>query len=547
MRQNGLTKWPILNVAFTLLPQFAYTRSPFVKRDGAAGRVFALYPFSPICIEYGVMMRFFRACVRPSTFATSQKVVRSTMPAARALAISGVCAFVVAGCMSTSSDNGGGGDGINDAALGVAASPRVTDQETNLPRGGGRAQVGRPYRIGGQLYTPRVDDDYDEVGIASWYGRAFHGRLTANGEVYDMHTLSAAHPTLPLPSYVRVTNTENNHSVVVRVNDRGPFSRNRIIDLSQRAADVLDFRHDGVARVRVQYIEQARLDGQDVEWLEASAQINGVPVGGAGNTLFASAAPRDPVPAPIAAPNQTAFVATSDVAPTAQVRSEPARAGFLESLFGTQQAPQPAFQRTPQPAAQPAFVPANGAPIDLSPPTAALSQPAYVAPTFAPAPAGLVPNAPIPSVAIGYDAISLSDGFTQRNQSALAQRTRIEMAHRQASLSALDAASQLALQSQTLASRRDAQLVTGSIVPAGTQTALVQIGIFGDPANVARLERELSRHGQVVTQQIQSGGRSLTQVRLQAPVSGPQAAQALLRQLASEGYTDAYLTEAANS
>lgn len=489
--------------------------------------------------------------MRSSSFAGSQSLVRSTMPAIRALAVSGVCAFVVAGCMSSSSssDNGGGGDGINDAALGVAASPRVTDQQTNLPRGGGRAQIGRPYRIGGQLYTPHADDDYDEVGIASWYGDAFHGRLTANGEVYDMHTLSAAHPTLPLPSYVRVTNTENSRSVVVRVNDRGPFSRSRIIDLSQRAADVLDFRNDGVARVRVQYLEQARMDGQDVEWLEASAQINGVPLSGAGNTLFASATPRNPAPAPVPAPNQTAFVATSDAVPTAEVGTEPARASFLESLFGTQRAPQPAFQQPAQPvqpAVQPAFLPSHGAPIDLSPPSAALSQAPYIAPTFAPAPAGLVPNAPIPSAAIGYDVLSLSDGFTQRNQSSLAQRTRIDMAHRQASLSALDAASQLALQSQTLASRRDAQLATGSIVPTGTQTALVQIGIFGEPGNVARLQRELSRHGQVITQSIQSGGRSLTQVRLQAPISGPSAAQALLRQLASEGYTDAYLTEPAN-
>lgn len=489
--------------------------------------------------------------MRHTTFADSQGFVRSTMPLIRALATSGVCALVVAGCMSSSSSsssNGpGGGDGINDAALGVAASPRVTDQQTDLPRGGGRAQVGRPYRIGGQLYTPHEQPNYDQTGVASWYGDAFHGRLTANGEVYDMHTLSAAHPTLPLPSYVRVTNTENNISVVVRVNDRGPFSRNRVIDLSRRAADVLDFRSDGVARVRVQFIEQARLDGQDVGWLEASAQINGVPVSGAGNTLFASAAPRDPVPAPIAAPNQTAFVATNDIVPTAQVGAEPARASFLEGLFGTQQAPPPAFQPAVQQSVQPTFLPANGAPIDLSPPTAALSQAPYVAPTFAPAPAGLIPNAPIPSATIGYDAISLSDGFTQRNQSALAQRTRIDMAHRQASLSALDVASQLALQSQTIAARQDAQLVTGSIGPTGTQMALVQIGIFGDPANVARLQRELARHGEVVTQSIQSGGRSLTQVRLQAPVSGPSAAQALLRQLASEGYTDAYIADPANS
>ncbi|MHA1189430.1 MAG: septal ring lytic transglycosylase RlpA family protein, partial [Alphaproteobacteria bacterium] len=107
-------------------------------------------------------------------------------------------------------------------------------------------------------------------GVASYYGRAFHGRKTANGEVFDMYALSAAHPTLPMPSYVRVTNLNNNRSVIVRVNDRGPFAHGRLIDVSHQAADMLGFVKTGTAKVRVQFVEVARLDGQDAERLLAS-------------------------------------------------------------------------------------------------------------------------------------------------------------------------------------------------------------------------------------------------------------------------------------
>jgi rare lipoprotein A len=120
--------------------------------------------------------------------------------------------------------------------------------------GGGGYKVGAPYRVGGVLYTPRVQPSYDETGVASWYGPGFHGRRTANGEVYDQYALTAAHATLPIPTNVRVTNLENGRSLVVRVNDRGPFHDGRIIDLSARGADLLGFKRAGTARVRVQYL-----------------------------------------------------------------------------------------------------------------------------------------------------------------------------------------------------------------------------------------------------------------------------------------------------
>lgn len=132
--------------------------------------------------------------------------------------------------------------------------------------------VGKPYQVAGRWYEPKEDPDYDRQGVASWYGRRFHGRRTANGEFFDRAALSAAHPTLPLPSYVRVTNLENERSVVVRVNDRGPFSRNRLIDVSEQTADLLGFKRAGMAPVRVQYVAPAKTDGGDQAFLLASYQ-----------------------------------------------------------------------------------------------------------------------------------------------------------------------------------------------------------------------------------------------------------------------------------
>jgi rare lipoprotein A len=120
------------------------------------------------------------------------------------------------------------------------------------------------------MYFPQADPNYRAEGLASWYGSDFHGRLTANGEVYDMHSLSAAHPTLPMPSYARVTNIANRRSVIVRINDRGPYHANREIDLSGKAAEVLGFRDHGVARVRVEYVGAAPLEGSDDRVLMAT-------------------------------------------------------------------------------------------------------------------------------------------------------------------------------------------------------------------------------------------------------------------------------------
>lgn len=133
-----------------------------------------------------------------------------------------------------------------------------TSEQANAPRNGPSGvrgyKVGSPYQIKGIWYYPSVDYDYSEVGVASWYGPGFHGRSTANGEQYDMNDLTAAHRTLPMPSVVRVTNLGNGRSIKLRVNDRGPFVGNRIIDVSRRAAQLLGFHIDGTARVQVEIV-----------------------------------------------------------------------------------------------------------------------------------------------------------------------------------------------------------------------------------------------------------------------------------------------------
>jgi peptidoglycan lytic transglycosylase len=142
-------------------------------------------------------------------------------------------------------------------------SKKVVNYGQKVPKGGGRYKIGKPYQIANKWYRPRENTRYDRVGMASWYGDLFHGRKTANGEVFNMDALTAAHPTLPLPTLVEVTNLANNRTVIVRVNDRGPYRHNRLIDLSRKAATVLGFKKNGTAKVRVRYVGRAPLNGDD--------------------------------------------------------------------------------------------------------------------------------------------------------------------------------------------------------------------------------------------------------------------------------------------
>jgi rare lipoprotein A len=198
-----------------------------------------------------------------------------------------------------------------DPKYGVSSSPRVVEFGEPVPKGGGTYRVGKPYMVAGRMYVPQEDVNYREEGLASWYGDDFHGRLTANGEVFDMDGLTAAHPTLPMPCYARVTNLANGKSLIVRVNDRGPYAANRLIDLSHKAAELLEFKGNGVARVRVEYVGRAPLEGSDDRLLEATLRT-GVPAPAPSMVRIASARPFVPTGASYGRPIRGAIPLPED-------------------------------------------------------------------------------------------------------------------------------------------------------------------------------------------------------------------------------------------
>jgi rare lipoprotein A len=186
----------------------------------------------------------------------------------RLIVLAALVAPMLAAC------GGAGSSGVKRAAFtskefGVSSSPRVTKAKYP-PRGGGRYLPLKPYVVRGKTYQPVDGPGYVAQGHASWYGQDFHGRRTANGEIFGAYYLTAASPVLPIPSYARVTNLENGKSVMVRVNDRGPYLQGRIIDVSYQAAEILGFRHAGSARVQVDYVGPAPLKGDDNKMLMAS-------------------------------------------------------------------------------------------------------------------------------------------------------------------------------------------------------------------------------------------------------------------------------------
>jgi rare lipoprotein A len=190
--------------------------------------------------------------------------------------------------------------------------------------GGGYYKVGEPYAVKGETYYPREDYSYDETGIASWYGEGFHGGTTANGETFNKDELTAAHKTLPLPTLARVTNLDNGKSIVVRINDRGPFSNGRLIDVSQRAAQLLGFESQGTAKVRVQVLAD-----------ESKAIADAMRHYGAEPTVVAAAEPMEAPPPEAAAEQgvQSAALAPVETKTLEPVRTTPA---VHEQLLMTQ-------------------------------------------------------------------------------------------------------------------------------------------------------------------------------------------------------------------
>ncbi len=223
------------------------------------------------------------------------------------------------------------------------ASPKVVADGQPVPKGGGQYLVGHPYHVAGHTYYPAEMSSYTAVGMASWYGAAFHGRRTANGEVYDMASLTAAHPTMPLPSYARVTNLGNGYSVIVRVNDRGPYHGGRVMDVSSRAADVLGFKGEGTGRIKVEYVGRAPIEGSDDAMLLASLRTDGSPANLEGySPPVMTARAAEPAPSLF-----DAFWSQSRAAPPPPVRApepepEPVRVAAVEPALAPPPEPIPA-------------------------------------------------------------------------------------------------------------------------------------------------------------------------------------------------------------
>ncbi|WP_337995582.1 septal ring lytic transglycosylase RlpA family protein [Oleispirillum naphthae] len=204
------------------------------------------------------------------------------MATARNIPASGVAALLITGAVALMLS------GCAESTLVAHTAKTFGGAMEEEPSGGGY-KVGNPYQIDGIWYTPKEDYRYVEEGVASWYGPDFHGKRTANGERYDMHALTAAHRTLPMPSLVRVTNLENRRSAILRINDRGPFARNRILDVSKRAADALGFIGQGTARVRVEILAEEsialkeRLQRGDSDFASAPVQVASLAPAGGGS------------------------------------------------------------------------------------------------------------------------------------------------------------------------------------------------------------------------------------------------------------------------
>lgn len=289
-----------------------------------------------------------------------------------ALKVSAVLAasLVLANCGSSKT-------GFLASKYGASASPKVVAEGERIPVGGGYTKVGKPYIIAGRVYQPSDPSQYTATGLASWYGDDFHGRMTANGEVFNTFSVSAAHPTLPLPSYIRVTNLNNGRSIIARVNDRGPFHSNRLLDVSERVAEALSFRNAGTTKVKIDYLGKAPQEGSDDARLIATLTTDGTPAVLKGNAsaalMTASAEPArlpldetvDEVVSetvdeakPVAAPAAVAAPVATPQLPKANVAAVPLPPSrVLARSLATSTSVKPVAVQKPVAAAKPATVP----------------------------------------------------------------------------------------------------------------------------------------------------------------------------------------------
>ena len=351
-------------------------------------------------------------------------------------------------------------------------------------------KVGKPYQIKGKWYYPEVDYSYVEDGIASWYGPGFHGKQTANGETYDMNDLTAAHRTLPMPCVVRVTNLENGRSLKLRVNDRGPFARERIIDVSRRASQLLGFHLQGTTPVRVEVVE-------DESRMMAAAL--GVPA----DMAWVQAHQGAPAAAPAAAAPVVELAAADQPATDAAL---PVEAGATAS-FAVADAVAAAEAAQPEAAASAA---ADPAPV----PTEIGVVPEAVQAAAEPVPVSAeVASSPYPSYAAYVPPAdpAYAAGVTPAAAAAVPPAAPV---------------------------RRDWH---GASAGAG-EARWVQAGAFADPGRAAAVRRRLASIGPIVTTPSTVGGRSLLRVRI-GPLHSDAEARQVLTSVTHAGFPDSRIVD----
>ncbi|WP_311134033.1 septal ring lytic transglycosylase RlpA family protein [Pleomorphomonas sp. JP5] len=441
-----------------------------------------------------------------------------------------VLAIGVAGCGTTEQGPLKSAKAKVDPKYGVTPSPRVVAMGEPVPKGGGRAMVGKPYQIAGKTYVPRVDPDYKVVGLASWYGTDFHGRRTANGEIFDATSISAAHPTMPLPSYARLTSLASGRSVIVRVNDRGPFHSNRVLDMSQRAADMLGVKRAGVAKVRVEYIGPAPTEGDDSAFLLASYRGPSLnePQTDKPNVMLAAVESLPGVKTMMHVFDGSDAPKAAPAVPTA-APAVMAAAGPVDAV-GT---PAPAINVVPMPrpvetfdyvtiaSADPADFIGQSQVAALTPATFSqtvpLPQPrmSYAAPTgntYQPTVMfGDVALPPLPPNASGYAADRVSQAYQAVD-----------------GVGAGTGLSELVSKLEGLAGSKPA------VAPQPTGS-VVQLGVFGNPDNVAKVSAALSAYGTPVVTDITVSGREMKLMRLTALTVTPDQAIAAAAAVGIDG------------
>ncbi len=418
-----------------------------------------------------------------------------------------------------------------ESKYGVKASPRVVQYGQPVPQGGGRYMVGKAYKVKGRTYVPFEHKRYTAVGYASWYGSAFHGRYTANGEVYDMDSLTAAHPTMALPSYARVTNLKNGASVVVRVNDRGPYERDRLIDLSSKTAELLEVKRHGAVKVKVEYIGPAKMEGHDARMLMATyVAPNNTEMGNPKVMLAMNEVKRASVVAD-AMRNQPRQPATVQVA-----MRQPAPAPMVAvAMRAPSASPAVMIAMAPVPRARPDITAEGGMPIDpynyeilaaqndvpaaapvyQQPTSVAVAEPeAVAAPTVVRASATGGTN--YGERTLGSFTVDNPSAFTEPEpayqqpvytsaRSSYASDPDFTEAQRAAdAMASSNAGLKLALQ----------QAVARAAAERSADATEIAVGVFASDANAAAMAGKLAWLGRTTSTEIAVGGRTMREVRL---------------------------------